>query len=95
MAPTDQLRLRILMEPRHGATYSQILALARTTADAGFDAFFRSDHLFGVDPNDPTYRPAKATSSANNRSTRGPPSCRHLTGLPLTRPDSRRDRTTG
>ena len=22
-----------------------------------FDAFFRSDHLFGVDPNDPTYRP--------------------------------------
>jgi F420-dependent oxidoreductase-like protein len=45
------------MEPRHGATYAQILALARATDDAGFDAFFRSDHLFGVDPNDPTYRP--------------------------------------
>lgn len=56
-APLDRLRLRILMEPRHGATYAQILALARATDDAGFDAFFRSDHLFGVDPNDPTYRP--------------------------------------
>jgi F420-dependent oxidoreductase-like protein len=45
------------MEPRHGGTYAQILALAKATDDAGFDAFFRSDHLFGVDPNDPTYRP--------------------------------------
>jgi F420-dependent oxidoreductase-like protein len=45
------------MEPRHGATYAQILALAQATDDAGFDAFFRSDHLFGVDPFDPTYRP--------------------------------------
>jgi F420-dependent oxidoreductase-like protein len=45
------------MEPRHGATYDQILTLAKATDDAGFDAFFRSDHLFGVDPNDPTYRP--------------------------------------
>ncbi|PXY20804.1 LLM class F420-dependent oxidoreductase [Prauserella muralis] len=50
-------RLRILMEPRHGATYAQILTLARATEDAGFDAFFRSDHLMGVDPNDATYRP--------------------------------------
>jgi F420-dependent oxidoreductase-like protein len=45
------------MEPRHGATYEQILTLARATDAAGFDAFFRSDHLFGVDPTDPTYRP--------------------------------------
>src|SRR5262245_55742241 len=45
------------MEPRHGARYDDILALARTTEDAGFDAFFRSDHLMGVDPNDLTYRP--------------------------------------
>jgi F420-dependent oxidoreductase-like protein len=64
VAPTDTPtergfapRLRILMEPRHGATYAQILALATATDDAGFDAFFRSDHLFGVDPNDSTYRP--------------------------------------
>jgi len=45
------------MEPRHGARYEEILALARATERAGFDAFFRSDHLFGVDPNDPDYRP--------------------------------------
>jgi F420-dependent oxidoreductase-like protein len=51
------MRFRILMEPRHGATYAQILALARATDDSGFDAFFRSDHLMGVDSNDPTYRP--------------------------------------
>ena len=47
------------MEPRHGATYEQILTLARATDAAGFDAFFRSDHLFGVDPTDPTYRPTE------------------------------------
>jgi F420-dependent oxidoreductase-like protein len=47
------------MEPRHGATYEQILALAQATDEAGFDAFFRSDHLFGVDPNDPAYRPTE------------------------------------
>jgi F420-dependent oxidoreductase-like protein len=51
------IRLRILMEPRHGARYEEILALARATERAGFDAFFRSDHLFGVDPDDPDYRP--------------------------------------
>jgi len=57
VAPAEPPRLRILLEPRHGATYAQILALARATGEAGFEAFFRSDHLFGVDPNDRTYRP--------------------------------------
>ncbi|MCO1656118.1 TIGR03560 family F420-dependent LLM class oxidoreductase [Pseudonocardia humida] len=47
------------MEPRHGARYTDILALARATEDAGFDAFFRSDHLMGVDPADPTYLPTE------------------------------------
>jgi len=51
------IRLRVLMEPRHGARYEDILALALATERAGFDAFFRSDHLFGVDPNDPDYLP--------------------------------------
>jgi F420-dependent oxidoreductase-like protein len=50
------MRLRILMEPRHGGHYDKILALALATEEAGFDAFFRSDHLLGVDPNDPTYQ---------------------------------------
>jgi F420-dependent oxidoreductase-like protein len=47
----------VLMEPRHGARYEEILALALATENAGFDAFFRSDHLMGVDPADPSYRP--------------------------------------
>jgi F420-dependent oxidoreductase-like protein len=47
----------VLMEPRHGARYEDILALALATERAGFDAFFRSDHLFGVDPDDPDYEP--------------------------------------
>jgi F420-dependent oxidoreductase-like protein len=53
----EGVRLRVLMEPRHGSRYDEILALALATEEAGFDAFFRSDHLMGVDPNDLTYRP--------------------------------------
>jgi F420-dependent oxidoreductase-like protein len=51
------MRLRVLMEPRRGASYQQILALARTTEEAGFDAFFRSDHYLGIDAGDPGYLP--------------------------------------
>lgn len=35
---------RIFTEPQQGATYSDLLRVARTTQDAGYDAFFRSDH---------------------------------------------------
>lgn len=35
---------RIFTEPQQGATYDDLLAVARTAEDAGFDAFFRSDH---------------------------------------------------
>jgi F420-dependent oxidoreductase-like protein len=49
--------MRVLMEPRHGSRYEEIRALALATEAAGFDAFFRSDHLMGVDPADPAYRP--------------------------------------
>jgi F420-dependent oxidoreductase-like protein len=51
------MRMRVLLEPHHGATYAQILALARATEEAGFDAFFRSDHYLGIDPDDTGYRP--------------------------------------
>ena len=51
------MRLRILLEPHHGASYDQILALARATEESGFDAFFRSDHYQGIDPDDTSYRP--------------------------------------
>ena len=33
------MRLRILLEPHHGATYAQILTLAQAAEAGGFDAF--------------------------------------------------------
>jgi F420-dependent oxidoreductase-like protein len=36
--------LRIFTEPQQGATYEQLLTVARTAEELGFDAFFRSDH---------------------------------------------------
>jgi F420-dependent oxidoreductase-like protein len=47
--------LRIFTEPQQGASYDELLAVARTTEELGFDAFFRSDHYlkFGDVPGDP------------------------------------------
>src|SRR5437764_4769059 len=42
------MRVRIFTEPQQGATYGQLLALARTTEECGFDAFFRSDHYLHI-----------------------------------------------
>src|SRR5262249_24749536 len=36
--------LRIFTEPQQGGSYDQLLRVARTAEDAGFGAFFRSDH---------------------------------------------------
>jgi F420-dependent oxidoreductase-like protein len=36
--------LRIFTEPQQGASYDDLLAVARTAEAAGYDAFFRSDH---------------------------------------------------
>ena len=41
MVPMD---LRIFTEPQQGASYDTLLAAARATEEAGFSAFFRSDH---------------------------------------------------
>jgi F420-dependent oxidoreductase-like protein len=38
------MRLRIFTEPQQGATYDDLLAVARSAEQLGFDAFFRSDH---------------------------------------------------
>jgi F420-dependent oxidoreductase-like protein len=38
------VELRIFTEPQMGATYDELLAVARRTEETGFDAFFRSDH---------------------------------------------------
>jgi F420-dependent oxidoreductase-like protein len=39
------MKLRVFTEPQQGASYDQLLAVARATEANGFDAFFRSDHL--------------------------------------------------
>jgi F420-dependent oxidoreductase-like protein len=37
--------LRIFTEPQQGASYDDLLQVAKAAEDAGFDAFFRSDHF--------------------------------------------------
>lgn len=39
------MTLRIFTEPQQGASYDQLLAVARTAEECGFGAFFRSDHF--------------------------------------------------
>ena len=38
------MRFALMTEPQQGLAYEEVLALARTTESAGFEAFFRSDH---------------------------------------------------
>ncbi len=40
--------LRIFTEPQQGASYDDLLAVARKTEECGFDAFFRSDHYLAM-----------------------------------------------
>ena len=42
------MELRIFTEPQQGATYDDLLAVARTAEELGFGAFFRSDHYLGM-----------------------------------------------
>lgn len=51
------LRMRVLLEPRYGASYQQILAMAQAAEEAGFDGFFRGDHYLGIDSTDAAYAP--------------------------------------
>lgn len=46
------MRLRIFIEPQQGATYDQLLAVARTAEECGFDALFRSDHYLRMGEGD-------------------------------------------
>jgi F420-dependent oxidoreductase-like protein len=41
----SRMDLRIFIEPQQGALYDDQLRVARTAEAAGYDAFFRSDHL--------------------------------------------------
>ncbi len=42
------MQLRIFTEPQQGASYNDLLAVAKATEDLGFDAFFRSDHYLAM-----------------------------------------------
>lgn len=42
-----------MTEPQQGATYDDLLSVARESERLGFDAFFRSDHLQRIGPGDP------------------------------------------
>ena len=39
------MKLRIFTEPQQGASYDQLVTMAKAAEAAGFDAFFRSDHF--------------------------------------------------
>ena len=43
------MQLRIFTEPQQGASYDDLLRVAKATEDLGFDAFFRSDHYLAMD----------------------------------------------
>jgi alkanesulfonate monooxygenase SsuD/methylene tetrahydromethanopterin reductase-like flavin-dependent oxidoreductase (luciferase family) len=64
--------LRIFTEPQHGASYEQLLKIALTTEECGFEAFFRSDHYLtmGAFPGLPAYTDAWTTLAGLARDTR-------------------------
>jgi F420-dependent oxidoreductase-like protein len=42
------VKVRIFVEPQQGATYQQLLDVARATEEGRFDALFRSDHYLAM-----------------------------------------------
>ncbi len=42
------MELRVFTEPQQGASYDDLLAVARTAEELGFGAFFRSDHYLAM-----------------------------------------------
>jgi alkanesulfonate monooxygenase SsuD/methylene tetrahydromethanopterin reductase-like flavin-dependent oxidoreductase (luciferase family) len=66
------MALRIFTEPQQGASYDQLLLVARTAEECGFDAFFRSDHYLkmGTATGRPGYTDAWVTLAGLARDTR-------------------------
>ena len=46
------MELRVFTEPQQGATYDDLLAVARTAEECGYGAFFRSDHYLAMGDGD-------------------------------------------
>lgn len=44
------MEFRIFTEPQQGASYDDLLRIAKATEDMGFDGFFRSDHFLKMGP---------------------------------------------
>jgi alkanesulfonate monooxygenase SsuD/methylene tetrahydromethanopterin reductase-like flavin-dependent oxidoreductase (luciferase family) len=63
--------LRVFTEPQQGASYENLLAVARTAEECGYDAFFRSDHIlrFGAHTALPGYTDAWITLAGLARDT--------------------------
>ncbi|MDT0529790.1 LLM class F420-dependent oxidoreductase [Micromonospora sp. DSM 115977] len=66
------MELRIFTEPQQGATYDDLLAVARCAEEAGYGAFFRSDHYLkmGAVSGDPGPTDAWTTLAGLARDTR-------------------------
>ncbi|RKN51036.1 LLM class F420-dependent oxidoreductase [Micromonospora endolithica] len=66
------MELRIFTEPQQGATYDDLLAVARRAEETGFGAFFRSDHYLkmGAVSGDPGPTDAWSTLAGLARDTR-------------------------
>ncbi|WP_285506973.1 LLM class F420-dependent oxidoreductase [Actinokineospora sp. NBRC 105648] len=45
---SQAVALRVFTEPQQGATYDELLTIARHAEDTGYDAFFRSDHYLAM-----------------------------------------------
>src|SRR5690349_4622694 len=65
------MTLRIFTEPQQGSSYDQLLAVARTAEECGFEAFFRSDHYLkmGSASGLPAYTDAWTTLAGLARDT--------------------------
>jgi F420-dependent oxidoreductase-like protein len=46
------MEFTVFTEPQQGASYDQLLAVARAAEDGGFDGFFRSDHFLAMGADD-------------------------------------------
>jgi F420-dependent oxidoreductase-like protein len=46
------MQLCVFTEPQQGATYDDLLAVARRAEECGFDGFFRSDHYLAIGAGD-------------------------------------------
>jgi F420-dependent oxidoreductase-like protein len=65
------MAFRIFTEPQQGASYDQLLAVARAGEELGFDAFFRSDHYLKMGDGSglPAYTDAWTTLAGLARDT--------------------------